>query len=751
MTDIGQEETFWSLIQKYQIQIPIIQRDYVQARKNEKVIEARNKLLADMKMSLDDIVHKISLNFIFGKVDNSHIFIPIDGQQRLTTLFILHWYAFLRDNDFQSMKILSRFSYETRISSKDFIEKLVEQAPSLVISSTMLLSDLIKDETWFQVEWKYDPTVDSILVMIDEIQKSFGLVENLSEKLKSSDAISFQFLNMSSLGLKDGLYIKLNARGRQLTKFENFKSELSVLIDNYVKENLISSSFSIEFKKNLDGEWAEFFWNLAGEDKTQYDLLYMRFIDRLLWNHWASKNPSDRVQKSVDNSFNSKDSLYRMNEYKEHNIIDIDILKHIYLILNKMIDQKNKLNYLQNGSSSLTFIKAFVQKESVTYEERIRAYAITCFISVMQTKAGKQEFEEWERIIFNLSHNTSYDNSGDYVRSILSVKSLSVYCADIMQYFVSASSNISGFSMEQIEEEKLKALLICINNGQSSQWRELILNTECHPYLAGQIGFLLDFSGVTLENIGLLSFDEMQQIFEHAKIYAKKFSAIFSKTGLVVNNSLWRRSLLCKGDYLLSLNSCWSLLVDNNRDIGWKTLLRKSHSDNREYIKELLDDLDNDILDKMSIEKKLSEIIANFGDKSDWRYYFIKYDDVINECGSYQLIYISPETDRILLVPNKTTSGYNLEYYTWVIFLELKKKGLKPVYYWSRGRYGEPEIREVNDKTVSVKFLPSGDPVKNPDNWKIKITGSDGVVKDKPSVESAVRYIEGIVSAKLDK
>lgn len=39
----------------------------------------------------------INLDFIYGNLDGD-TFLPLDGQQRLTTLFLLHWYAYEKEN-----------------------------------------------------------------------------------------------------------------------------------------------------------------------------------------------------------------------------------------------------------------------------------------------------------------------------------------------------------------------------------------------------------------------------------------------------------------------------------------------------------------------------------------------------------------------------------------------------------------------------------------------------------------------------
>ena len=94
------ETTFWKTINTYRIVIPRIQRDYVQGRKTRLVENARDALLTDIHESCST-GEPTSLNFVYGKVEGpegDELFLPLDGQQRLTTLFLLHWIALLWDD-----------------------------------------------------------------------------------------------------------------------------------------------------------------------------------------------------------------------------------------------------------------------------------------------------------------------------------------------------------------------------------------------------------------------------------------------------------------------------------------------------------------------------------------------------------------------------------------------------------------------------------------------------------------------------
>ena len=86
--------TFESFIKEQGIEIPAIQRDYVQGRGF--TIDEQDKREAFVTKLINAISRETNkpchLEFIYGSINaTSHNFIPLDGQQRLTTLFILHW------------------------------------------------------------------------------------------------------------------------------------------------------------------------------------------------------------------------------------------------------------------------------------------------------------------------------------------------------------------------------------------------------------------------------------------------------------------------------------------------------------------------------------------------------------------------------------------------------------------------------------------------------------------------------------
>jgi hypothetical protein len=99
---LGSQIIYKQLFERHgRIRVPMIQRDYAQGRLTETEVreEFLNALEAALKKPADDPMLPLNLDFIYGSVegDDETRFLPLDGQQRLTTLFLLHWYLAWRD------------------------------------------------------------------------------------------------------------------------------------------------------------------------------------------------------------------------------------------------------------------------------------------------------------------------------------------------------------------------------------------------------------------------------------------------------------------------------------------------------------------------------------------------------------------------------------------------------------------------------------------------------------------------------
>ena len=256
--------------------IPLIQRDFAQGRNDTKAVSIRKNFLAALHTAIaGDDARPIGLDFVYGERTTDGKLHPLDGQQRLTTLFLLHWYLAARSGNLALESGWKNFSYETRPSAMRFCERLVKTTPPADVTD---VSKWIEDQPWYLFVWRYDPTINSMLVMIDAIHDQFGDVDPQVAWSRLTDvnnpAVSFHLLPLPDMGSAEDLYIKMNSRGKPLTDFENFKAQFEKIIEWAPRERVD------EFAKKVDTTWSDVLWAFRGNDDLVDDefLRYFEFI-----------------------------------------------------------------------------------------------------------------------------------------------------------------------------------------------------------------------------------------------------------------------------------------------------------------------------------------------------------------------------------------------------------------------------------------------------------------------------------------
>ncbi|MBY9075957.1 DUF262 domain-containing protein [Nocardioides sp. WL0053] len=256
-----------------QVEIPLIQRDYAQGRQDARTNAIRGTFLDALHTALTEDV-AVGLDFIYGEVRDGK-FEPLDGQQRLTTLFLLHWYVAFRRGGLDGRQPWASFTYATRPSARLFCERIVKYPPPSDLAGPP--SAWITDQSWYLHLWRFDPTIRAMLVTLDAIAERFSDedAEELWTRLTDDThpAIWFQLLPIDEMGAAEDLYIKMNSRGKPLTAFEAFKAHLGQLV--------AESGAADDFGHKIDGVWTDLFWPYRG-DNDIVDDEFMRYFDFLV-------------------------------------------------------------------------------------------------------------------------------------------------------------------------------------------------------------------------------------------------------------------------------------------------------------------------------------------------------------------------------------------------------------------------------------------------------------------------------------
>ena len=117
------EFTIKKLLSEFIVNVPAIQRDYAFGRQGDINADKRQSFIKSLSGAVLGN-RKTHLDFIYGKTEGE-IFIPLDGQQRITTLWLINLYIG-KKND-QVPAYLKNFTYDTRTSTREFCVALIEE------------------------------------------------------------------------------------------------------------------------------------------------------------------------------------------------------------------------------------------------------------------------------------------------------------------------------------------------------------------------------------------------------------------------------------------------------------------------------------------------------------------------------------------------------------------------------------------------------------------------------------------------
>lgn len=696
----------------YNIEIPIIQRDYAQGRKS--TFEVRELFLQALYDYLEDDIPNRDLDFVYGSTEidgGIEKFIPLDGQQRLTTLFLLHWYLALASGVIDAFKEVithkkkSRFSYLTRTSSSEFCDALLENTidisnllkPDKAVKNS--LSKTIKDCGWYFLSWSYDPTIQSMLVMLDAIHDKFQNKEYFYDRLINIEKpiITFLYLDLGEFKLTEDLYIKMNSRGKTLTSYENFKAKFEQHIS--VAKLGLKKPYQLSFNDKLtdvtpkeyfsfkiDTAWANLFWQyreLKGDIHTFDDEL-MNFIRTIILSQFAvdtTNNSSEVLEYLIGTSAAKKRDDYSdtisFYKYKSFDVLSSDAIRYLIDAFDALENGNHKIKEHLQNNFYFNEAKNFedVLQFNLKLPQIVQFHAYLRFLII-----NKDDFSglfQWMRLIFNLTENTNFDKAEDVASAIKSIEKILPFSNDILNFLTSQDNKLDFFYGRQVQEEKLKANLIL----KSDIWKKEIESAEQHQYFAGQIAFMFEFAGVLdyyeeFENCNWNEQEDNKYLAEFIN-YKNKSLCLFSLLNTDKNADFkLERAILTKGDYLINSSSRYNFLSTNKnlRDYSWKRLLRllpmssKEEEKNqwkskRNYVKELFDDVKFNTID---IEKALNSIVKAVPD--DWRKNFIANEDLIKYCSQGYIDFRSEQ--EIYLLMHSQRNHRHREMFTYNLFLK---------------------------------------------------------------------------------
>lgn len=580
-----------------EIEIPIIQRDYAQGRRTDKIDRVRTLFLDSIYQALTNHRH-LTLDFVYGEVKDGKL-IPLDGQQRLTTLFLLHWYASRKDGvQPEESKFLYGFSYYTRPSSRDFCKALLRYA---FFNEKEYISADIENQSWFQYQWANDPTISSMLVMIDAINEKFGKSVGLWDALVKEQLITFYFLPLDKMGLSDELYIKMNSRGKPLTRFEHFKAEFEGMLAEQDKKR------SERINREFDLEWTDMLFPYRGENEIIDDefMRYFFFVSDILC---YQQNVS--IEKEKD-EFKLSKMLYGTDNPKANENLDfleasfncwcdlgtgkIDDFFELHFSRNHYVSSKTKLFQDEINLFRLccdNYGEYEGRNRKFTLNQTLMLYAVLIYLQ-NRSKIEENEFQRRIRIVRNLVWNSSDEIRADGQRN-----NMPLLLEDTKSIILDGVIREGGGynQMRKAEERQKNEWLLSHPDKQES-----LFHLEDHNLLYGCIQI------VGLEHPE--NFDRFRTLFDNC------------------DRMLISKALMTIGDYSQSVGWDWQL--GTKIDSTWEALFhpstrREGFERTRKTLNELLAQAEyfDDVI--------LKDMVSRYLTKSLF-YYFIKYPVMLSD------------------------------------------------------------------------------------------------------------------------
>lgn len=467
-----------------QIKIPMIQRDYVQSLDDKKFKKFLNVLVDALNNGTE-----LSLDFIYGNINEDGVFEPIDGQQRLTTLALLTVYLYCRQSENILQNPFEYITYATRQSANNFCQLLRGDKWKNKFNDTDNPSNIIKNDIKYFKEYDEDTTIFAMLQALDKIHNSIKN-QDIDSLTKNISNISFHIFPMESFNLSDDLYVKMNGRGKQLSSFDNFKADYFKWLEE--NEKNIAEDI-IDIKNNFNNKYIDIFWDFTFENNNKIpdpESLFFRFINRFI----IAKN--DLSQNIISDNFinDSEDMNYIYNSFEIYKITFQNHHKAFITLLENLTKINNINDYFQHHIENYeenTSVK-FNISDKLTFKTRFAYNYIMRFFEETNCTEKVDEAKKYARIIWNITEQyftLNEVNKNSYITAVNGMIQVdNIKWDNIYHSFHKLEIKECKTHMQRILCDEIKKCSYII---EEPELEEKFKTLEQLPYLNGAIGFLL--------------------------------------------------------------------------------------------------------------------------------------------------------------------------------------------------------------------------------------------------------------------
>lgn len=586
--------------------IPDLQRDYCWGNPNNNLAGQFVEGLMELDKS-----ESVTMGLLYGyynKFTPEHLQL-CDGQQRLTTLFLLLGVLNrMIGNNLLQKYLISDFEFYSD-DNEPYLQYAIRE------SSLYFLSDLtihyfledkitsvedIKHQPWYLSSYRLDPTVNSVLSAIETITSK---LENLNEdelRLLASfilTKLKFLFFDMGTRENGEETFVIINTTGEPLTAIQNLKP--------LIIEQNISCNPNVATLWDYMETW---FWQHRRKD-VEYTHTADEGMD-CFFNIVRILNA-----KSEYEAFNAIDDRNKF-PYKE---IEFDVIYHTFLVYKRLYD----LDFSERKDVNVYY----PTKQKYYTQQRLYSICPTICYCLQYPNAEDEDVKRVYHLFSNMARYRvvarSQDDKGFHsplFREIQIIRNMKSH--DIL--------TLQG-QLTQEENAKLDFVSKVIKKYDVDRHtlEILLADAENSSIFNGQISELIKWA----------EYDILK--FEY---YWTKFTTFWHSD---IDMDVLRRALLasCMEEYPICRKGYGNLLSLCNNDGDWYSFIIK----NSVTLKLFLED-----------SRTLDERIEAFADKNDKMYLLIK-DAKWLKASEYKNIYLFGNV-LTLMRKERTNSDYHILY-----------------------------------------------------------------------------------------
>ncbi len=613
-------------------------------------------------LELDDNNRKMGLIYAYEPIlDNIYL---CDGQQRITTLYLLVGYLYheLKKQTGEDDKLLNE-AHELLISK--FEEEKDDKEPRLQYSireSTLFfLRDLvnqyflgedvdIKESSWYFSDYDNDPSIHNIIKALEKFEKAVKKDQMIELLNVVMHRIQFMYFDMKSRSYGEEQYVVINTTGKPLTVSENYKPRF---MDGLSGEKFIDGKREIQYYADQWEDWEAFFWKFHPQEDGAYvvDQAMKEFFKWIFIIEKYDQNESlDVLDKdSPFDIFDLVNDIPEPEDKSERVKKLFQIIKEYYnvvVILNKLkctihsiYEQRTTLNLNFNNLID-NYFRGVVDGNKINY---IHLIPLIAYLRFSKKKDVDTDLTRMIRFLINRSEDP------DVVRNpssmILEAIKFIRNCTNFTPTDGISMTGISKIFLKQTELDKMSLLerdykqhlnsANVLTDLENSLWK-----AECMNIFRGDISQLFIMIGINFNSVMTINSIIIDKAIQLVKESVNKCDDMF------------RRALLTYGDYSLDTNWAYSIEAQKAQFARTVEELRRIYlsNDNRIWsniIIPFMKDLFNSNEDAWTFEnqrineyKLLTEPDGTCSHKSIFFYKLIKnyeyFDFMRSKCYAYK-------------------------------------------------------------------------------------------------------------------